>query len=225
VSVHDGSRIGWSAEFDSLPAWADHQIIQKKLRSIAPAADAIDDVARGKNAQAPRRKPTINDELSYEGAGDKHSEQDTIEAHFGAFLGGGYATTGEKHGQKLGQYFWGHFDAGKHTAADNLGWLRETIDREITFWKLAPDKAADVFPSLDPRFRVLAWRDHEYVLGTDAAKRDLVANLPPGQWTVTRHDVIDKETRQLSPAAAGRFAFDAPASRAVMFHFKLRDTQ
>jgi hypothetical protein len=35
VSVHDGSRIGWSAEFDSLPAWADHQIIQKKLRSIA----------------------------------------------------------------------------------------------------------------------------------------------------------------------------------------------
>ena len=99
---------------------------------------------RGEDGERPRRKPTINDELSYEGAGDKHTEADTIAAHLGAFLGGGYGTTGEKYGQKLGQYFWGNFDAGKHAAADNLGWLRKTIDREITFWKLAPDKADDV---------------------------------------------------------------------------------
>ena len=27
--------------------------------------------------------------------------------------------------------------AGPHSAADNLGWLRETIDRETTFWNLS----------------------------------------------------------------------------------------
>lgn len=97
LSVHDGSKIGWSAKFDSLPEWADHQIIQRKIRTIAPAADAIDFVWRGEDGEGPRRKPTVNDELSYEG------------------------------------------------------------DREITFWELAPDKAADVFPDLDHRFRVMAW--------------------------------------------------------------------
>ncbi len=98
LSVHDGSKIGWSPKFDTLPEWADHQIIQKKLRSIAPTADAIDFVTRGTNGKGPRRKPTIDDELSYQGAGDKHDESDTIAAHLGAFLGGGYGTTGEKHG-------------------------------------------------------------------------------------------------------------------------------
>jgi hypothetical protein len=39
--------------------------------------------------------------------------------------------------------------------------LCDTIDREITFWKLAPGAAADVFPDLDRRFRVLAWPDHD----------------------------------------------------------------
>ena len=87
-------------------------------------------MARGADGQGPRRRPTVNDELSYEGAGDKHSEADTIAAHLGTFLGGGYGTTGEKYGQKLGQYFWGNFDPAKHTAADNLLWLRTTIDRD-----------------------------------------------------------------------------------------------
>ena len=85
---------------------------------------------------------------------------------------------------------------------------------------MAPDRASDVFPDLDSRFRVLAWKDHEYVLGTDAAKSGLVANLPTGQWTVTRHDVIAKATLVLSSEATGRFTFDSPASRAVLFHFK-----
>lgn len=225
LSVHDGSKIGWSAKFDSLPEWADHQIIQKKIRTIAPAADAIDFVWRGDDGKGPRRKPTINDELSYEGAGDKHSEQDTIAAHLGAFLGGGYGTTGEKYGRKLGQYFWGNFDPEKHTAADNLGWLREMIDREITFWQLAPNRLADVFPDVDSRFRVMAWEDQEYVLGTDAAKSELVAHLPAGQWTVTRHDVMAKESEVLSRDASGRFRFDSPDSRAVLFHFKRNSSQ
>lgn len=53
LSVHDGSKIGWSAKFDSLPMWADHQIIQRKIRTIAPAADAIDFVWRGEDGKLP----------------------------------------------------------------------------------------------------------------------------------------------------------------------------
>ncbi|MCA9052443.1 MAG: DUF5060 domain-containing protein [Planctomycetaceae bacterium] len=220
LSVHDGSKIGWSAKFDALPEWADHQIIQKKLRAIAPAAEAIDFVWRGSEGQGPRRKPTINDELSYEGQGDRHSEADTIAAHVGALLGGGYGSTGEKYGQKLGQYFWGAFDPEKHSAADNLGWLRETIDREVTFWRLSPEDGSDVFPGLNERYRVLSWPGREYLLGTDVAGRDLVADLPPGEWRITRHDVVAKATAVLATEARGRFSFDAPDSRAVLFHFR-----
>jgi hypothetical protein len=222
LSVHDGSRIGWSAQFDTLPEWADHQIIQKKLRSIGPAADAIDYVARGSDAKTPRNKPTINDELSYEGDGDKHSEQDTIEAHFGAFLGGGYGTTGEKHGQKLGQYFWGKFDPAKHAAADNLGWLRETIDREIAFWNMTP--SLDIFENVHDGFRGLAWPGHEYVLGTSRARQSIVAKLPAGSWTVAQHDIVAMSSSILSRDATSRFEFDSPPSRAVLFHFR-RNTQ
>ncbi|MCA9128181.1 MAG: DUF5060 domain-containing protein [Planctomycetales bacterium] len=220
VSVHDGSKLGWSAEFDLLPHWADHQIIQKKLRTIAPAADAIDHVWVGESRETARRGPTVNDELSYQGEGDKHTEADTIAAHLGAFLGGGYGTTGEKYGQKLGQYFWGAFDAQQHSAADNLRFLREVIDREITFWLLAPSESADVFPNLEPRFRVMARQGQEYVLGTDAPRSGLSAQLPEGQWTVTRYDVISQETTVLSEDADGQFDFDSPDSRAVLFHFE-----
>jgi hypothetical protein len=142
----------------------------------------------------------------------------------GGLQGGGYGTTGEKYGQKLGQYFWGNFDPVKHTAADNLLWLRTTIDHAITFWKLAPGEAADVFPDLDARFRVLSWPGREYVLGTDAARSGIVANLPPGQWTVARHDVVAKASQVLAERVSGRFTFDAPGSRAVLFHFKRSDT-
>jgi Domain of unknown function (DUF5060)/Protein of unknown function (DUF4038) len=219
VSVHDGAKAGWSAKFDALPEWADHQIIQKKTRIISSAADAIDFVARGANGTGPRHKPTVDDELSYQGAGDKHNEGDTLEALLGVFLGGGYGTTGEKHGNKLGQYFWGKFDPTEHSAADKLRWLRELIDQEITFWKMSPDTA--VFENLQPRFRGMAWKEHEYLLGTDSAASGLVANLPPGHWTVTRHDVAKEESKILTEDAVGRFLFDAPDSRAVIFHFKV----
>jgi hypothetical protein len=207
----------WPAEFDTLPPWNDHQIVQKKLRSLPESADVIQRVRLNRDGQGSRDRPTLNDELSYQGAGDRHTEGDTIESHLGAFLGGGYGTTGFKPGSKLGHYFWGKFDPAEHTAADNLGWLRETIDRDITFWKLAPDTS--VFENLDPRFRALAWPEHEYVLGTNSARSGLVANLPPGRWTVIRHDIIAKKSTNLARDAARRFTFDAPASRAVMFHF------
>jgi Domain of unknown function (DUF5060)/Protein of unknown function (DUF4038) len=218
LSVHTVPRTLWPAKFDELPLWNDHQIIQKKLRNLPAAADAIEYTWRNPDGKRPRNKPTINDELSYEGKGDRHTEYDTIEALLGAFLGGGYGTTGEKPGNKLGQYFRGRFNPAEHTSADNLNYLRQTIDAHITFWKMAPDLS--IFSNLDPGFRALAWPGHEYVLGTNKARKHVVTNLPAGTWTVTRYDIISKQAETLSEAVHGRFAFDAPDSRAVMFHFK-----
>jgi hypothetical protein len=218
LSVHTVPRTLWPAKFDQLPPWNDHQIIQKKIRDLPDAADAIQQTWQNAEGKGPRTKPTVNDELSYEGKGDKHTEHDTIESHLGAFLGGGYGTTGEKPGNKLGQYFRGRFNPAEHTSADNLKYLREVINENITFWKMVPDLS--IFSSLDRDFRGLAWPGHEYVLGTNKSRRGIVANLPAGNWTVKRYDIIDKKERILGQNARGRFTFDAADSRAVMFHFK-----
>jgi hypothetical protein len=216
LSVHSTPRTLWSANFDALPDWNDHMIIQKKIRNLPDAADVIRQT-RQKPRGGKRNMPTVNDELSYEGKGDKHTEQDTIESHFGVFLGGGYGTTGEKPGSKLGQYFRGRFDPSEHTAADNLKYLREIIDEHITFWKMAPDLSR--FSNVDKDSRGLAWTGREYVLGTNKRRRGIIAKLPDGTWTVRRYDIISKQSKTLSESARGRFTFDAPDSRAVMFHF------
>jgi len=217
VSVHPHSRVYWV--LDGTGSWFDHQIIQKKRRTIAPAADDVH-LRVWSNAEggAPRTRPTVNDELSYQGEGDKHSEQDSIEAHLGAFLGGGYGTAGYKPGNKLGHYFWGAFSPEEHTAAPSLNYLRETIDANIRFWNLAPD--VSIFSNLDPGFRGMAWAGREYVLGTNAAREGVVADLPAGRWTVKQFDVIERKESTLSKNAAGRYTFNAPASRAVLFLFK-----
>ena len=218
LSVHTVPSTLWPAKFDELVPWNDHLIIQKKIRNLPDSADAIEYTWRNPDGKGLRNKPTINDELSYEGEGDKHTEHDTIESHLGAFLGGGYGTTGEKPGNKLGQYFMGRFNPAEHTSADNLKYLRETIDKNITFWKMSPDTG--IFSNLHPGFRGLAWAGHEYVFGTNKAHKQIVANLPAGTWTVKRYDIISKEEETLSETARGSFIFDAPDSRAVMFHFK-----
>jgi len=218
LSVHIASRTGWPGRFDDLPAWNDHQIIQKKIRNIPDSADAMRQTWENPGGKGPRNRPTVNDELSYEGQGDKHAEYDTVESHLGAFLGGGYGTTGEKPGNKLGQYFRGCFNPAEHTSADNLKYLRQIIDAHITFWKMAP--GLGIFSNLDGNFRGLAWPGHEYVLGTNKAHKNIVASLPDGVWTVTYYDIISKEAQTLSETAHGSFTFDAPDSRAVMFHFK-----
>jgi hypothetical protein len=210
----------WPKTFDDLPPWNDHIILQKKLRAIAPAADVNAEAVSNPGGK-PRPMPVINDELSYQGAGDKHNEGDTIASHLGAFLGGGYGSTGEKRGNKLGQYFWGKFDPKEHSAADNLNFLREVIDRHITFWRLSP--GADIFPNLDQGFRAMSWPGQEYVLGTDKEQYGLVAKLPTGRWTVTQHDLMAMKTETLAQDANDEFRFAAPASRAVLFHFKKRN--
>jgi hypothetical protein len=212
-----GTGPAWSAKFDDLPPWHEHQILQRKIRQIGPSADVIRLTWENPGGK-PRERPTVNDELSYQGDGDKHTEADTLAAHLGAFLGGGYGSTGFKSGNKLGHYFWGKFDPKEHSAAEGLRFLRETIDSHVTFWKLTPDAA--IFPNLDPEFRAMAWPGREYVLGTGKAAKGVVAELPPGKWAVRRFDVIARTEAVRSEDASGRFVFDAPDSRAVLYHFK-----
>ncbi|MGI6457908.1 MAG: DUF5060 domain-containing protein [bacterium] len=217
LSVHSTPNTLWAAEFDKYTRWYDHLIIQDKIRNLAQAADVVQK-ARRKPDGGMRNLPVINDELSYEGEGDKHSEEDTIESHLGIFAGGAYGTTGEKPGNKLGQYFRGRFNAQEHKSADNLKWLGEVIDQKITFWKMRPDKT--IFSNLGEDFRGMAWKGKEYILATNSAKEDLKAELPQGKWSVTQYNVINKEQLELAPDAEGEFIFKSPDSRAVLFHFK-----
>jgi hypothetical protein len=214
-----GRGPAWSAKLDTRPPWNDHQILQRKLRAIAPSADVIAATWTDFGAENPRERPTVNDELSYQGDGDKHTEADTLSAHLGAFLGGGYGSTGWKPGNKLGHYFWGRFDPKEHTAAEGLKFLRESIDRHVTFWKMAPNPAILVFPGRDPAFRVLARPGVEFALGTDKAAK-VTADLPAGTWTVRRFDLIARKEETIAEKVSGKFAFDAPDSRAVLFHFR-----
>ncbi len=107
LSVHTVPKTMWPPKFDRLPTWNDHIILQKKVKQIATAAD-VNSIALTNPAGKPRLVPVISDELSYQGAGDKHSEGDTIESHLGAFLGGGYGSTGEKRGMAGSRVCVGH---------------------------------------------------------------------------------------------------------------------
>lgn len=211
VSVHMAER-KWPEALNSDPSWNDHVIIQRKLKTVATAADALDAAWRAGGSD----KPAIDDELSYEGAGDRHLPLDTLEAHLGAFLGGGYGSTGYKAASKIGQYFTGNFDVKEHTSAESLKWLREVIDRDVTFWQMKP--GAEIFSGLDSAFRAMSWEDHEYVLGTDKAST-IKANLPAGNWRVTSYDAAASKQRIISKKATGNFEFDVPDSRATLVHF------
>jgi len=234
MSVHSRPR-DWDKELNARP-WHDHVIIQKKLKKMPIAADWV-----SRNHYIGGNVPIIDDELAYEGKGDGWSEPDVIESHLGAFLGGGYGTTGHKPASKRGHYFHGNFKASEHKSADNLLWFRRVIDKNITFWKMAPvpafsvreaqvrapvrgsdtgDTSIGIFQNIDGEFRAMEWPGHEYVLGTNKAHKGILAKLPEGKWQVIRYDIIAKKQKQLSFGAVGTFTFDAPDSRAVLFHFK-----
>jgi Protein of unknown function (DUF4038)/Domain of unknown function (DUF5060) len=225
VSVHRANG-PWLPELNATPSWNDHVIVQNKLKTLAQAADAID----ASHAAGGADKPVIDDELSYQGSGDGHTESDTLESHLGAFLGGGYGTTGFKSSGptrekgetalgvpvlKTGQYFTGNFKAVEHTAARGLEWLRGVIDERVTFWEMTP--GTPIFHDLDANFRGMAWPNHEYVLGTDKAVK-ISATLPPGEWDIASYDVIARRRSVVAKRATGTIVFDAPDSRAVLFH-------
>jgi len=220
LSVHAKPR-DWYRELNTNPPWHDHVILQNKIKKLHIAADLI-----AANYPLGPNKPVIDDELAYEGAGDGWSEADVIESHLGAFLGGGYGTTGQKPAQKRGHYFFGNFKPNEHLSADNLLWLRQVIDQDITFWQMTPaddpnkkDSKTGIFDNIDPEFRAMHWLDHQYVLGTNKARAGIRANLPAGKWTVTCYDAIAKTSSQLASNAEGIFSFDASDSRAALFIF------
>jgi hypothetical protein len=216
VSIHRSGR-DWPPGLNARPAWNDHVIVQRKLKNMPAAAEVI----RVNHLAGGAAMPVVNDELSYHGDGDGHSEQDNIEAHLGAFLGGGYASGSYKPANKKGQYFWGNFSAREHTAADNLKWLRNQIDRYITFWEMEPvDLGATIFSNTADGYRAMARDGYEYVLGTNCSRTGILAELPPGTWTVIKFDVLAKKRITVTSGAQGRFVFDAPGSRAVLFHFQ-----
>ena len=220
LSVHGLSDR--NPELNTIPSWDDHVIVQYKLKELNDAAD--------KGCQnyflGGAQMPVFIDELAYEGAGDGWSRDDVIESFLGAFLGGAYASTGYKSGNKLGQYFEGKFSAEEHTAADNLLWMRKVIDNKITFRKMQPVQVTEqglfkvsIFREMNPSFRVMAWPGYEYVLGTNKKDR-VIADLPEGSWTVTYYDIINKRIKVVSEDAKGQFRDNAPDSRAVLWHFK-----
>ena len=225
LSVH-AAPTDWKIQLNTLIPWNDHVILQHKIKSLPTSADFIE-----KNYWiGGANKPVINDELAYEGRGDHWTEPDVIEAHLGAFLGGGYGTTGFKHPvSKQGHYFTGAFNPAEHTSADNLAWLREKIEANITFWKMQPvvdlhytgnTLSISIFRHIDADFRAMEWKNHEYVLGTNKTHTGIEARLPAGKWQIKCFDVISKTEKLLSPEASGDFTFDAPDSRATFFLFK-----
>jgi hypothetical protein len=222
VSVHANQQ-DWDTRLNREKPWNDHVILQNKIKTLYAAAD----FAEKNYWKAGGNKPVINDELAYEGAGDGWSEEDVIEAHLGAFLGGSYGSTGFKSGHKLGHYFMGDFDAKEHTSADNLGWMQKVITENISFWKMEPVPysytggiTSGIFQDLEDSFRVLSWPGHEYVLGSNQEKNGIQARLPAGIWKVTQYDVTAMEEKLLSASATGSFHFNVPASRAVITYFR-----
>ena len=214
MSVH-GNHGNWTRELSG--DWHDHTIIQWKLKRLPQAADAA-----ARNFALGGRKPVVNDENAYEGKGDRFSEADVIEGCFGTFLGGGYPTTGEKYGSKLGQYFWGGFDADAHKASDNLLCLRTYVDEHIEFWRLAPlALGSSPFAGAHADFRLLAEPGREYVLGSNRRVEGIRVTLPDGTWRVTQVDLFTKKATVLAERATGGFAFDTPSSRAALTHLRL----
>jgi hypothetical protein len=217
IGVHANSG-DWDRALNAAP-WNDHVILQSKIRTLGRAADFL---ARN-HARGGGDKPLIDDELGYEGRGDRFSRDDVIEGHLGAFLGGGYGTTGWKPASKKGHYFWGAFTPSEHTAAKHLAWLRAAIDGHVAFWKMAPVQPSALFDHLDESARAMAWPGREIALGTKAAHEGIVAKLPPGRWRVQQFDAVAMKHAVLAEAATGRFRFDAPASRAVLTHLERGD--
>ena len=215
VSVHRDAG-DWNPALNG--AWHDHVIFQGKIKTLDEAADAaVRNFGIGGGD-----KPVVNDENAYQGDGDGFSEADTAEGCFGTFLGGAYATTGEKYSEKLGQYFWGGFDESAHTAARGLRYLREYVNRSVPFWTMQPLPLADTpFAGIGVRARVLGRAGEGYVLGTSGRGEHRV-ELPPGRWDVVQVDLMSRTTRTLAEGAAGTFSFATPDSRAVLTHFARR---
>lgn len=223
LSVH-GNQGNWKPRLNA-GNWNDHVIIQNKIKFVNTAAEY-----NNLNYWIGGQKPVINDELAYEGAGDGWLEEDVIEAVLGAFMGGGYSSTGYKPMRKGGHYFAGNFNAEDHKSIDNILWFRQKIDQNIKFWKMQTafitnatykdgisGARSSIFYQMGKDFRVMEWPRHQYVLATNEVKNNIQAYLPNGKWEIKLFDVILKQEKLIAAEAEGLFEFSSPDSRAAFF--------
>jgi len=225
LSVHPNQQ-DWDVRLNADPPWNDHIIIQNKIKYLWLAADKIN-----LNYYKGDKKPVINDELAYEGAGDGWLEGDVLEAFLGAFLGGGYGSTGYKSGHKLGQYFGGNFNAANHKASDNLRWLRQQIEADIEFWEMEPftiffsrkdGTAMGMLRNVDYEFRMMQNGNDAFVVASSGPHQGVVAQLPGGMWDIKIYDLVNMNAGMIGEGISGTFEFDIPGSRAVFLHMKKR---
>lgn len=226
LSVHANQQ-DWDPQLNTVSNWNDHAIIQNKLKRVDMAAD----VTELNYWKAGGLMPVINDELAYEGAGDNWSEDEVLMAFLGTFLGGGYGSTGDKPGRKLGSYFAGNFSAESHRSSDNLRWLRQVIEEEIGFWDMQPftvfftysnTVGLDIFRNVGYQSRLLYRPREEYVFGGSGAQEGIVARLPAGKWEVNLYDLQKMEKMVLTREVEGNFTFDLPDAPAAFVHFRKR---
>ncbi|HPE74645.1 MAG TPA: DUF5060 domain-containing protein [Draconibacterium sp.] len=229
LSVH-GNSGDWNDRLNG--DWNDHIIIQNKLKDLVRAAQY-----NQLNYYIGGKKPIINDELAYEGEGDGWIENDVIEAMLGAFVGGGYGSTGHKPASKQGHYFRGNFKAEEHRSADNLKWMQEVIDQNISFWKMKPvfytsvsyqhkDKpggTCGIFYNVDNNFCGLEWPGNEYVLATNKRYEGIRVNLPEGKFKITAYNLVNTTEIILYESAQGRTEISSSDSRAALIHVKRID--
>lgn len=202
----------WERGLNSDPPWYTHMAPWSKETTIAAAADdVIEQRRRG------ARLPIVNDEQSYQGEGDGHSEEDNVAAHVGALVGGAYASGGEKPGWGRGQYRNGDFDADTHSAADNLAWVAGQVNEHVQFWRLRPLDDVDGVDGLEDSDRVLGQPGREYVIATGGA-RDLQIDLPAGQWTVRRLDAMAMTDEVVEEGASGSLQVATADSVAGLLH-------
>jgi hypothetical protein len=216
-----GGRAGdWNQAVSSEPPWNDHAIVEapEGVRSLDAAAGFL----AANFDRAGRRGPIFAEPILYEGPADRAGRDDVLEATLGALMGGGYASTGYKEASERGPYFWGRFSPTQMTSAAPLAWLRQRLDKNVMFWKMVPvDPEKSIFRGAGPKARAMEWPDNEYLLATSGPQTDILARLPRGGWRVTCYDVAAMEEVGLGgTAASGLVSFDAPKSRAVIFHFK-----
>jgi hypothetical protein len=225
LSIHANNG-NWNNNLNN--NWCDHIIIQNKIKNLNRAAEY-----NQLNHYIGGGKPVINDELAYEGSGDGWTEEDVTEAMLGAFIGGGYGSTGYKSGNKIGHYLAGNFNAEEHASSDNLTYLREVLDARISFWKMAPDVftsisykeqfgsgASSIFHNIDPAFCSMQWPGHEYLLATNKKKDKIIIHLPEGEFSISSFDFIGKKEQILALRAKEKITISSPESRAGLILVK-----
>ncbi len=134
--------------------------------------------------------PVLNDEMGYEPSIDP---QDIIGTAVGSWIGGGYASTGQKFNKADGQYYQGNFNTHEHTNADNFGFLADYITNNIDFSELSPE-------GIGSRAKLVN-NDKEYIFW--GSKDTLL--LGTGTYMVNYIDVDKMETKVVSKNASGDF--------------------